>query len=409
MKTTKKLIALLLVTLTALSMFVSCGNQEESGNTPTEQEFVKTPLEVKESDLRKMALDYMYSMSAIEWTPTETFNLEEINKGLIFTKGVKYRGMPYTTKVAADLETFKSNLDENNNYIGSSDFDKITGNHCTSSIIKSWKRVSNSVSATYTGNMLPTSKTGILPVGEYKYEAADDITETIIKRNTSEVIYAAYAELKPADAVITAWKEPTRTGHARMIKEVNVVKSATGKINPAKSTVTTIEQTSSFDKQEKTAKTTWYVDHTYTFNELYTALYIPITCSELNIGETASPETTITSPNSSRNMRKGTLEGVIASNFAISSIEIKMIDSNGNVAADGVITTPDNLFVADEKNPGVRKLTLRDIKGAEVNALTEALSKLPDGRYQYVISVEYRYGAKQDIHAFYLNLDPALE
>lgn len=231
----------------------------------------KTQEEIKA--LRKEATDYMWKMSQLKWSPSEDLDLTRINKKLFYKKGETYYGIIYNTTTWANLEQFKEHLDENNVYIGTTDDQKIPGNHCTSSILLSWKHIGDQTTAGWSKNMLPTCGTGIYAVGDYVFDKEDDVTKKITAKNSAEVMYENYAKLQPADAVLTVWE---KTGHARMIHEMNVVRDENGKVDPEKSYISTVEQTWSFDT-EATVNTTWYIHRHYTFATLYEKDYIPIT------------------------------------------------------------------------------------------------------------------------------------
>lgn len=237
--------------------------------------------------LREEAFDYMYKMSQIEWTPKETLDFTDITKTLKYEKGIKYHGVLYNTYFGLDspitmtnLEMFKTSLDENNVYVGTTVRSEACGNHCTSAVILSWQHIGDKTTARWSRNMLPTSGTGICAIG-YKFEPEDDTTLKMKERNTEEEIYECYAKATRADAIINVWD---KAGHCRMLDTVVTVRE-NGKINPEKSYVKCLEQTWSWDPQLDFEKcgymTTWFVGHEYSFKTLYEKNFLPITVKSL--------------------------------------------------------------------------------------------------------------------------------
>ena len=169
----KKLSVLLLITM-ILSVFAGCGDSgsTDAENTdasatdgvPTDEtEFVAETLSADELDPRKVVYDYMYKMSQIKWTPSELLDLSSISPQLVYTPGTEYVGMPYVTQVAGTYEMFMDVL-EDGKYVGPTTAKSAVGNHCSSSIINSWKQVSNTITAGYTVNMMPNKGKGTVPL-----------------------------------------------------------------------------------------------------------------------------------------------------------------------------------------------------------------------------------------------------
>ena len=224
--------------------------------------------------LRKAAVDYMHEMSEIKWTPSEDIDLTSIIKTLYYKKGETYYGVIYNTNKGVDGETFCTQL-EDGVYKGPITREKAFGNHCTSAILITWRRLGDKTTAGWTANMMPQCGTGILPLGNYEIDPEDKRTIDMVERTEPEVLFESYALMQEGDAILYCFGP---TGHARMICENVVVRDADGKIDPAESYVITIEQTSSFDKQSKDGiNTTWYVDHKYTYEMLRKSNYISIT------------------------------------------------------------------------------------------------------------------------------------
>ncbi len=227
-------------------------------------------------ELRKQALAYMKEMSEIKWTPEEDVDLSVVKKTLIYKKGETYYGTIYNTEKGVDLETFASHV-EDGVFKGPFTKKECPGNHCTNTILITWRRLGDKTTAGWTANMMPQCKTGILPLGDYIFTDEDKTTIEMVERTKRDTMLEAYALMQEGDAILYCFGP---TGHARMIVENHTVRDANGKINAEESYIVTIEQTSSFDKEAKERdgiNTTWYVNHKYTYERIHDANYIPIT------------------------------------------------------------------------------------------------------------------------------------
>ena len=223
--------------------------------------------------LRKEAVAYMHEMSEIKWTPSEDIDLTKILKTLYYKAGETYYGVVYNTNRGVDGETFSSYI-ENGVYTGPVTQKECPGNHCTSAILITWRRLGDKTTAGWTANMMPQCNTGILALGDYEIDPEDKTTIAMVERTEPEVLFESYALMQEGDAILYCFGP---TGHARMICENHVIRNADGTINPEESYIISIEQTSSFDKQRTDRNTTWYVDHKYTYEMLRKSNYISIT------------------------------------------------------------------------------------------------------------------------------------
>ena len=235
-------------------------------------------------ELRKQVLDYMRSMSEIEWIAEEDVDLSVIRKPLYYTKGEKYYGTIYNTNEGVDLETFAKHVVDGV-FKGPFTKKECPGNHCTSTILISWRKFGDKNTAHWTVDMMPQCKTGILPLGNFSWNDDDTRTIDMVERTDADTLYEAFALMQEADAILYCFGP---TGHARMIVENHVIRDENGKINGDESYIISIEQTSSFDKiakEEKGINTTWYVDHKYTYSTLREKNYVPVTVALFNEDE----------------------------------------------------------------------------------------------------------------------------
>lgn len=232
----------------------------------------------KPSDPREQVLRMMLDMSRVEWTPEEDIDLSYIKDALIYRKGVVYNGIIYAFKHSCTLEEFTSRL-RNGVYVGPTDKTGIVGNSCSSALINCWKTVYPALLATNSYTLLPLGEGGTLPVGEYVIADSDASSGDVVSRSGRDVIYRSYAFARAGDALVSAggeqWKE-LRRGHTRMVMSVSTAEHSDGRIDPARSFVTTLEQTSRFDRFSD-LNSTWWVGHEYSFADLCVKNYLPVT------------------------------------------------------------------------------------------------------------------------------------
>ena len=176
------------------------------------------------------------------------------------------------------------------------------GNQCTSSSSWSWGRVINSACFGDTCDI--NVYNGFIPVGCYTYgyeyggmtydaltirdfgvENASNPTgydtEDVIAdwnaANGADAMYKCYAQLKPADCVVSG-------GHAMMVKSVNLFTTSDGSVNYELSTVVVNEQIEGWGLKDHLGDKMLYqqggVEKNYTFQQLQESVYIPFTFVE---------------------------------------------------------------------------------------------------------------------------------
>lgn len=338
--------------------------------------------------LRQEVVDYMYSMSQVKWVPSTTFTLQNGNLyNLTFHEGMTYYGLPYSSTRVAQLEEFESYI-ENGIYVGPTDVKIAPGNHCTSSIFGSWARIGNSVTASWTQNMLPSEGKGVLPVGSYDWKGynieknIDPLTKDIVEATGKEAMFEAYSLLKPGDAVL---RRDADWGHARLVSKDTVVeRNSDGTINGDKSYIITIEQTNQFDKTSPN-RTTYWVNHKYTFNQLYSTGYIPVTCAELITGMVEKPEIKVT-PKLTSSSILNNFTGSVTSNYDIFCVKVEIRDGNKNIVYSETkypITTTRNFSLTNFEEV---KTVISGLKSGKYTCTISALIK---GDYVDVDTIEF--------------------
>lgn len=397
----KKLLLLLLIAVLAVAVLASC---QSSGGTDTpadetkaetstpnngeETEAPVSPFKIPEMDMRDWVVDYMYKMANVKWTPARDMDLRNdangklVGKTLTFQKGVVYHGLPYINlSTDTDYEDFigseKLTWDEAKGlYVYDCPADRsqnsALGNDCSSAIFLAYKRFDPNIAAYDTGSCFPLgTKSGVYALGNMVVGANDKTTDVIVKNTPEQDHYEALALLQKGDTII--WR--TDAGHTRMVLEVEVTRNSTGKINGARSTVKTIEQTNTMDSTRTDGvKTNWYVEHVYTFTQLREKNYIPITCKALS-EERVEPEIKVVGANSSKTIATAkSLIGDIQSNYPILSATIAIKDAQGNELYSE--------YIKSHVSKISGKLSLKSFK------FNFDMASLSAGDYEYTITVE---------------------
>ncbi len=247
---------------------------------------------------QQIAIDYMREMATVLWTPDEdiTYTTGSSADSLSFTleKGKIYRGIPYAYN-SGSLETFlefENGKDSNGVYtISGLSGEALSGgqgtvrigNDCSGSIVRAWSKFGANIQAKATKDM--TEKNGFIKVGDYDYDvtsfSSSSQTKEITAANGKEKMFAAYAELKPADAVVHYLDG---YGHVMMISEVDVKNQKVKIIDQTRAHMKTWGTSSEDTMQIDGIGTVYNIygeDVEYSFNALYNAGYLPITCREL--------------------------------------------------------------------------------------------------------------------------------
>ena len=298
---------------------------------------------------RDTVVSYMRSMATVKWKPAKTITYWS-GGSRRFYAGTTYTGMPYTQNNRQNLATFKKYLNSNGVYTGSSTSGGYVGNDCSSSVKFAWKQISSSISFSYTGNMFPGSRTGVLAVGSYKSTASTSSTKTITTSSGASTMYSAYAQLKPGDAIMA--RVSGVVNHTRLISSVKVVKNSNGSVNGSSSYVKCIEQCGLSSSR---GNTTWNVDKTYTFATLYSTYYIPITCKELKSASSSSAtgpsKLAISNYNTPSSLAQGksfSIYGSISSNYEITKVTVGIYNANGAAISEKTVKPNSTYFaVAD--------------------------------------------------------------
>ena len=228
----------------------------------------------EEAELRAKITDYMRAAATVEWIPTEDIPYWNPEHNFSFKKGETYYGLPYTQfDRNNNLTSFKTNLEERDGkvyYVGPSAFNNYCGSDCSASVSNAWKQVDPNFPSLLTRRMIPDRPKEVVPVGKYKLNFYDS-TPKIVKENGFDVMKAAYAQLKPGDAVVMHYDYD---GHVMLIL----------KNEPENSRVFISDQTglSNGVPKGRNARSTFRVDCEYTYEQLFENTYIPIAMKKVD-------------------------------------------------------------------------------------------------------------------------------
>lgn len=225
-----------------------------------------------------------------------------------------YQGLPYTNgSGCADAMLRNATVDEDGTY-HVTDFDGyLMGNDCADAVFWSWARVSNTITFRDTQEM--TEDKGVLKVGEYENpDAVNERTKQICQQNGEQVMYAAYAQTRLADALV---HRNDGAGHAVMVAEASVSYADDGTIDGNESYVIYHEQS-----------IPCAVDQKLSFKMLYLQGYLPVTIREfVDVNEpveTAAVTDSVTQPDVDT-----MLTGTITANYRMSDVYVEIKNTDG--------------------------------------------------------------------------------
>ena len=360
----KKLLSFLLVLILSFALVACGGGKEEPKETVTgdgtgaveettpedENKGPIIPINVDDyykavlfdlpaEPFRDVIVDYMRKQSSIEWVCGEDFSVSEEwdhwGIALDFKKGQTYYGIPYADTKVSYIQ-FQNALVDGTYTAKSSSWKTVYGVQCISSIMNSIQQFDPTVAGTSNEMMPGTKEFQAVICGDYKIPKSPKRTLDIKEANGEEVMYKAYMQLQKGDIIMTR-DTLKSTSHFRvLVEDPTVYTNATGKVIPSRCSVKTIEQTNAFDSQRTDGvKTTWFVDHIYSFTKLYETNYIPLTLesyskprSEMEVpyillDEAIKPEV----------LAKKTFNGAVRSNFPLRYVQLDIVDKSGVVVS----------------------------------------------------------------------------
>ncbi len=291
---------------------------------------------MSEDELRKLCVDFFRFSQTFAWTPSDNWSYTIGNNSAAhhMTQGVVYGGFPYlhgAGNVYRMLEYYNEETGEVDIQEAGKN-QRLLGNFCSYGSGWGFSRVINSATHQLTQDMVPQN--GYLPLGPYKMntnlkEFPENETVAICVENGEQVMFASYAMLKPADALVYY----TTAGHIIMVSSVHVEKNADGTIDGKKSYVTFIDQATEWWDGKlangKSYKVQGGVDKKATFSKLFNTRYIPYTFAEFLGTDPVEPGSAVLDTDKTELTLEELMAAKLTANYMISDVFIEFIDANG--------------------------------------------------------------------------------
>ncbi len=390
----KKTLTILLTAMLLISM-TACSFQVPD---PMQYPDYTISNETDTMELRMTAVQAMHDLLSIQWcTETEIVYRKTgpvSNKQFVHKPNNIYAGLLYTN-ASTGLFQFLEFYDHETGCLRhggtSDDLKKDIGSSCADSLLWAWSTVSNS----FTGGYYPVlmvAANGYYPVGDYVYNTSigsynEMPSYSIIDQNDKAVIMEAYAQILPADALVT-----TSDNHAMMaIEEAVVSYLPDGSIDSANSYVMIQDQRAggeTFYKSEVDGHTLNYSGRTsakYTFDALYEEDFLPVTTAEflgLKEYEKAEVSLEIGQCNSAQDLSKE----VIHSNYPLAVCNLIAVDQEGNE------TVIDRVLFNAAASQGVpRSYDLRNMDGIQNLTSSEFYTSGTTIKLEVVVSTGERF------------------
>jgi len=285
----KRTFALLLSFICVIAM-TGCGFKVPDPMEYPDYTFTAEPTP---EELRQMAVQAMRDILSIQWHTEKEIRYRKngpVNKKeFVHEPGNIYAGMLYSSASTGIFQFFEYyNTDTGClEYPGTADELKLElGNSCADALLWSWSTVCNSIQGGfYPVLMVPNN--GYIAVGDYTYrqtiQSYNELpSNAIIENNGDEVILESYAQMLPADALLS-----NTDNHAKMVIEAPVVvRNSDGTIDPENSYVMIQDQRaggSTFFVEKVDGHTLNYsgkLNDKTTFATLLEKNYIPVTTAE---------------------------------------------------------------------------------------------------------------------------------
>lgn len=367
-----KKVILLLMAIFVLSVLFSCGDEtpktpDESSNETVSGDVAETEGENKEEqpkrlseeekakyhkvieydlpegDFRDVVVDYMKKQAELKWVCSKDFGISEQFShwgiSLEYKKGETYYGLVYSD-YKVSYQQFEDLLVNGTYTNESSDWKTVPGVGCYMSILNSIQQFENTDG--YTDIFMPGHADFLLnTVGDYKLPDTIRRTQDICEANGADAMYEAFLQLKKGDIIFTKdYYEKGNSVHCRVVvEEPTIHKNGLGKLVPSRCSIKTIEQTNKFDETRTDGvKTTWYIDHTYSFTDLYNTYYVPVTLKsyEMSKSEMELPYILLDKEVTSEVLAKGAFSSSVKSNFPIRFVNVDILDKDGKVVSTGI-------------------------------------------------------------------------
>jgi len=248
--------------------------------------------DMTEDELRQICVDFMRLQLSVQWTPDKVVK-SYVNDGkdIMLRPENVYCGLPYVANSFGNLYNLMTYYDEQTGRVDfnamGDEIEALIGNQCSCSVYWAWMRVANSIQ--YEGSSSILFADGYEKIGEYTYDESIENfhkagvhTTKICRENGNQVMYEAYAQVKPADGFT---KYSGNAGHVIMAAAYPVVVyNEDGTIDGDRSYMTYMDQTSSWKnitlEDGTQAQIQSGTDKVTSFGSLYSGGYLPVRIPE---------------------------------------------------------------------------------------------------------------------------------
>jgi len=363
--------------------------------------------------MRERTIEYFDRMSQVEWIPAADLDYTAetaYTTALIYKAGTTYVGMPYSSirKPSASIIEFLPYLDANKTYTGPAGYKYLIGVDCGAPRL-AWAyggALCNSGIHAKDFQMMvnygSNTKNVIDIVGTYDTSKLTDVTKqstynNVCAVNGADVMYEAYAQVRPCDYVGSRFfigSKTTTDQHIRLaVEDAVVFRNGNGVISGSKSYLTLSEQTSTIHTVDG-KQTTWLLNQKHTFNSLYLNGYIPMTTKTLKSGVVEAPNITFSRGSYAEGIDlvgRGTVE----SNYTIFAINATVKNASGKVVKEAVVypySLSHNLTSTVLTTPSGGNADITRDQG--MSTFNAAVRSLPSGTYTYTATVTIGFGTK---------------
>ena len=291
-------------------------------------------------ELRTLCVDFFrYSKTAL-WIADDDYTIYNSagEEARTVDKGKVYGGLPYVGVASGNVYRTLDYMDQETGVVNVKalgENPELFGNQCSIAAWWGWARVVNSAEFEWTYDAVRSR--GFVPLGPHYYDpglsrfSTKYGTDECCKENGMDTMMESYAELKKGDGIMYM----TTAGHIVMIaSDAVVVRDAEGKIDPAQSYVTVLDQTTMW----KTGTNEFGEEYTYeanvdakwTFMTLYKGSYLPYTYKEFT-GEDPVEDTEISFSHTGATITTDELfASHVKCNYGLVDIFALVHDAHGN-------------------------------------------------------------------------------
>ena len=292
-------------------------------------------------ELRKLCVEFLQFAKTALWIPDEDFSYIRNKSGSQdkMFGGEVYGGLPYIGLATGNVYRLMDYMDEKRGVVDMSEVSKhpkLFGNQCSVGAYWGWARVINSADYDWTHHMVASR--GFIPVGPYTYNEeitnfSEENTAQICQKNGEQIMYQSYAQMLPADGLISS--HPAG-GHVVMCSVApHVEYFSDGTIDGENSYLFITDQHQRWVEQENSAGVSYqhknYINRKFTFAKLFKGFNVPFTFAEF-LGTDPVEETVCTFGHDGSEITVEQLKATpVIANYGISDVYAYVKDSDGKI------------------------------------------------------------------------------